>query len=95
VSAIEIRNGTIQIDASILGKGLGLEPARLPELLRSGAITSRCERGVDEDEGRYRLSFFHAGRRLRLVTDASGHVLRCSSIDYGNQPLPATLRKPG
>ncbi len=92
---IQIRNGEVQIDAVVLGQGLGLEPSRVPELLRSGAITSRCERGVGEDEGRYRLSFFHKGRRLRLITDAAGHILQCSSVDFGDRPLPDALRRPG
>jgi hypothetical protein len=92
---IEIQNGTIQVDASVLGEGLGLEPSRVPELLRSGAITSRCERGIGEDEGRFRLTFFHAGRRLRLVIDPAGHILQRSSIDFGDQPLPGALRRPG
>jgi hypothetical protein len=67
----------------------------VPELLRNGAITSRCERGIGEDEGRFRLTFFHAGRRLRLVVDADGRILQRSRIDYGDRPLPEVLRRPG
>jgi len=92
---IEIQNGTFQVDASVLGEGLGLEPSRVPELLRSGAITSRCERGFGKDEGRFRLTFFHAGRRLRLVVDAAGRILQRSSINFGDRPLPGALRRPG
>lgn len=95
MTGIEIRDGTIQVDASLLAKGLGLDPSHVPELLRRGDITSLCEQGIDEDEGRYRLSFFHAGRRLRIVTDAAGELLQFSSIDYGEQPLPSALRRPG
>jgi hypothetical protein len=92
---IEIQDGTIQIDASVLGRSLGLDPSRVPELLRNGAITSRCERGIDEDEGRFRLTFFHAGQRLRLVVDAAGRILQRSRIDYGDRQLPVALRGPG
>ena len=92
---IEIQNGTIQVDASVLGESLDLEPSRVPELLRSGAITSRCERGVGADEGRFRLTFFHAGRRLRLVVDPTGRILQRFLIDYGDRPLPGALRRPG
>lgn len=91
---IEIQDGAIEVEASVLGQGLGLEPSCVPELLRSGAITSRCERGIGEDEGRFRLTFFHAGRRLRLVVDAGGRILQRSSIDYGDRPLPGALRRP-
>jgi hypothetical protein len=84
MSGIEIQDGAFQIDASVLGEGLGLEPSQVPELLRSGAITSRCEQGVDEDEGRYRLTFFHDHRRMRVIVDATGSILQRSSINYGN-----------
>jgi hypothetical protein len=90
---IEIQDGTIQIDASVLGEGLGLEPSCVTALLRDGTITCRCERGIGEDEGRFRLTFFHAGRRLRLVVDAAGRILQRSSIDYGDRPLPQALRR--
>jgi hypothetical protein len=84
----------IQIDANLLGEGLGIEPRSIPGLLRSGAITGRCERGIGEDEGRYRMSFFHQGRRFRIVIHESGRVLQRSCIDFGDQPLPASLRRP-
>jgi len=90
---IKFQDGAIEIEASVLGEGLGLEPSCVPELLRNGAITSRCERGVDEDEGRFRLTFFHAGRRLRLVVDTAGRILQHTSIDYGDRPLPGALRR--
>jgi hypothetical protein len=92
---IEIQDGTIQVDASVLGEGLGVEPSHVPELLRRGAITSRCERGIGEDEGRFRLTFFHDGRRLRLVVDAAGRILQRSRIDNGDRPLPGALRRSG
>lgn len=92
---IEIQSGAVQVEASLLGKGLSLEPSLVPELLRKGAITCRFERGIDEDEGSYRLSFFHDGRRLRIVFDLSGHVLQWSAIDFGDRPLPASLHRPG
>ncbi|MEE1609890.1 DUF6522 family protein [Microvirga sp. CF3016] len=92
---IMIGDGTIQIDASILAQGLGLGPLEVLDLLRCGDITSRCERGIGEDEGRFRLTFFHAQRRLRVIVDGTGRVLQRSSVDFGSQPLPTTLRRPG
>jgi hypothetical protein len=91
---IEIHDGAFQIDASVLGEGLGLEASRVPELLRSGAITSRCERGVEEDEGRYRLTFFHEQRRMRVIVDAGGRILQRSRIIYGSPP-PSRRGAPG
>ncbi len=38
-------------------------------------MTSLCQAGVDADLGRFRLTFRHAGRALRLTVDADGRVL--------------------
>lgn len=95
METIPFLEGAFEIDATLLGRALELPPASIPELLRNGAITSRCERGVGDDEGRYRLTFFHGGRRLRIVVDESGRVLRLSNIDFGNRPLPPSLRRAG
>jgi hypothetical protein len=59
--------------------------------MRVHAITGRCERGVDANQGQYRLSFFYQNRRVRLSLDSSGHVLRRSIIEFGQQPLPRAL----
>ena len=88
-------DGTFEVDAAVLGGGLGVDASLVPGLLRAGQITSFCERGVDNDRGRFRLTFFHEGKRLRLVVDELGRVLRQSIIDFGNRPLPSRLRTPG
>ena len=80
---LEIQDGVIQVDASIGGRDLGLEPFEVQRLMREGKLTSSCERGVDEDEGRYRLTFFHGGRRLRLIVDGTGRIIRRSLVDFG------------
>jgi hypothetical protein len=72
-----------------------MEAAVLQERMRAGKITGRCEHGIDEDEGRYRLTFFTERRRLRLVIDKTGKVLQRSVIEFGNRPLPPRVRKPG
>jgi hypothetical protein len=92
---LEFEDGTIQVDATIVAAGFEITPSALLERLREGAITSLCERGKDEDLGRYRLTFFSETRRFRLVVDESGLVLQRSSIDFGNLPLPASARRPG
>lgn len=66
------------IDAQDLGPLLGLEPAQVPVKMRSGEITSQSEQGVDEDAGTFRLTFWHADRRVRIVCDDSGVVLKTS-----------------
>jgi hypothetical protein len=72
---ISITDGQPVIDARDLGPLLGLEPARIPEKMRSGEITSRFETGVEEDAGRFRLTFYHDGTRIRLTCGPDGTVL--------------------
>ena len=55
MTAIEFHEDGIQIDAGMLGEGLGLEPGSVPDLLRQGAITSRCERCDRRGRERCRL----------------------------------------
>ena len=67
--------GGFVIDAEDLGPLLGVEPPRVPELMREGRITCRSERGEGEDEGRFRLTFRHGRTTLRLVVQAAGTVI--------------------
>jgi hypothetical protein len=89
MTKIEFENNAVLVDASILGEGLGLEVSSVPILMRMGAITSLCERGIDADVGRFRITFFYGTRRLRLVVDAVGNILERSTIDFGGRPLPS------
>lgn len=95
MATIEFNQGAIQIDARAIAEGLGINPSILQERMREGKITSRCERGIDEDEGRYRLTFFFESRRFRLLVDEKGNVVQRSTIDFSNRPLPRSGRKSG
>ena len=79
MTAIVLDHGDVQVDAAISAAGLRLAPALLRPLMRQGRITSLLERGVDEDAGRYRLTFLHRRRQLQLVVDEDGNVLEQSS----------------
>jgi hypothetical protein len=92
---IEFADGAVQIDASIVAEGLGIALPRLKEGMRTGSITSLRESGVDKDQGRHRLTFFSEHRRFRVVVDASGEIVQRSAIDFGDSPLPKSVRKPG
>ena len=67
------------VDARIIAGALGLDAAQVPGLLGRGAITTACERGAGEDEGRHRLTFTSGRRRFQLVIDASGNILARSA----------------
>ena len=73
---VEIQEGVIQVDANTIGQNLGLEPFEVQRLMREGKLTSSCERGVNEDDGHYRLTFFLGRRRLRLIVDEAGRIIQ-------------------
>jgi hypothetical protein len=85
MATIEFEDGGFRIDARIVGEALGIEASLVPARMREGAITSLCERGLDEDAGHYRLTFFHKGTRLRLVVDAAGNITQRSVLDLGER----------
>jgi hypothetical protein len=75
MNRIEFDNGAFSVDAALIAEGLGLQTEAVQSRMREGKITSLCERGIDKDAGRYRLTFFHERRRLRIVIDESGQVI--------------------
>jgi uncharacterized protein DUF6522 len=85
---IEFRDDTFVIDAVLVGELLHLPASGVQRLMRSGRITSICERGVDEHAGEFRLSFFYGNRRARVLTDLEGRILRKSAVDFGDRPIP-------
>jgi len=78
MSRVEIEQGAVRIDAAIIAAGFAIEPALVQPLMHEGKITSLCERGVDRDDGNFRLTLFHGRSRLRLVVDAAGNVIERS-----------------
>jgi hypothetical protein len=95
MTIIEFEEGALCIDATIIGKGVGIDPSLVQARMREGKITSLCERGVNADIGRYRLTFFFENRRFRLVIDEDGKVIQSSTVDFGDTELPTSMRKPG
>jgi hypothetical protein len=63
---------TLEVDGALVARGLALAVSEFQTLMERRQITVLCERGTDEDEGLYRASFYHEGRRVRLVLDSSG-----------------------
>lgn len=92
---VEFEHGTVEIDASVIAEGLGIAPPLLRKQMRAGKITSLSERGIDDDGGRHRLTFFSEHRRFRVVVDQSGAIVQRSTLNFGDLPLPKSARKPG
>lgn len=72
--------GGFQIQAEDLGHLLDVEPGLVPELMRTGQITSRSETGQGEDQGRFRLTFRYGAVTLRLIVSTDGEILQQSRI---------------
>lgn len=62
----------IEIDGALVARGLGLSVPEFQQLMDDRKVTLLCERGTGDDAGLYRASFYHDGKRFRLVVDASG-----------------------
>jgi hypothetical protein len=78
---------TSSVDATVLANALDLSPLQVLEELRSHRITAIFERGIDEDEGRCRLTFFHRNRRVRLIVDEQGAVVERSTDRLRARPV--------
>ncbi|MEM8552953.1 MAG: DUF6522 family protein [Pseudomonadota bacterium] len=74
--SVEITDTEVTVPAETLAALFGIPEHTLREVMRTGDMTGRFEKGVDEDEGNYRLTFRYAGRRLRLTCDRAGNITR-------------------
>ena len=92
---VDISDEGIEVEASVIAEGLGLALPQFRADMRAGKITSVAERGTGDDLGRHRLTFFSSHRRFRLVIDDSGTIIRRSALDFGEAPLPKSVRQPG
>ncbi len=85
----------IEVSADVIAAGLNIPPQNIHSLMRSGELTSLCEKGEGSDAGRFRLTFFLKSRRFQLIVGEDGAILRRSTVDFGDRPLPNALRRPG
>lgn len=80
---IEMNEGLPVIDAVDLSRLLGLTVDDVRAKMAAAEITSRYETGEGEDAGKFRLTFLHAGKRLRLTCSDDGTVLKTTRINAG------------
>ena len=91
---IVTRDGFI-VDAELVGAALNVDAASVPARMRAGEITSRCETGIDEDSGRFRLTLFCGERALRLTVDGKGNVLSRATFPVPRRGGEAGLARSG
>lgn len=79
-NSVEIADGAFTIQATVIAEGFAIDPALVQRRMREGQITCRCERGLGQDVGHYRLTFFYDSRRFHLVVDEAGNLVERSPI---------------
>lgn len=80
MSMITLENGNIDLDAALIAADLGLDGPGVLEAMRARRLTAVCERGVGEDAGRHRVTFFHGNTQLRLIVDEGGQIVTRSVV---------------
>jgi hypothetical protein len=95
MTRVEFDDNAIEVDAIIIAEGLGMALLTFRSEMQAGRITSVVERGVDTDLGRHRITFYSVHRRFRLIVDQHGLILQQSALDFGDAPLPASVRRNG
>jgi hypothetical protein len=97
MTAVERMAGDFVIDATLLAEAFGLPQDEIKARMRAGTITSRCETGVDSDDGRWRLTFHCGDRACRFIVDEAGNVLTKATFTRRTkaEERPAPHREPG
>lgn len=71
ISAVaSVGGAALTIDADLVAPLLGLAPDAFMAAIRRGGISQVTERGIDDDQGRYRVTFRYRRRRCRIVVRA-------------------------
>ena len=71
--AISISDGAIVIAAETVAPRLGLKPEALQAEMQRGQVSCLVEAGVEEDEGRTRVTVRHRARSWTLVIEPDGN----------------------
>ncbi|MGI9449080.1 MAG: DUF6522 family protein [Geminicoccaceae bacterium] len=80
-SWIRLGNDEITIDSELLAPKLGLSVDALRTEMRRGLVVSTAETGIDDDEGRARLTFRYRARTWRVVVESDGAFADASLPD--------------
>lgn len=86
MTTVELGDNGFVVEAEVVAEAFGITAASVQGLMQSGAITSRCEKGEDADEGRWRLTFFYNGRAFRLTVDEASNIIGRARFDAPRRP---------
>ena len=74
-TAVHPAEGAVEVDSPMVARGLKLPVEQFMAEMRRGIVYSLSERGIGEDEGRFRLTFRYRDRQFRIVVTATGEVV--------------------
>lgn len=94
MTTIERNGNNFVVPAELLADAFGLSEATVQQGMRENRITSQSETGVEEDEGRWRLTFFFQDRACRFIVDMHGQVLKRTSFPVRRRPAHEMRRVP-
>lgn len=72
--------GAVEVDATLVARGLNLPVEQFMAEMRRGMVYSTSERGIGEDEGRFRLTFRYRDRVFRLIVTTTGEIVSEESV---------------
>lgn len=75
MNAVRWTDDTPEIDAAVAARAMKFAVEYFVRQMQCGAIKGRVERGVGDDEGRYRLSFRHRDRELTIIVGQNGEII--------------------
>lgn len=92
--SIAIEDNNFIVDAALVAFLLNVTPDAVQPLMRDGHITTRCETGIDNHGGQYRLNFFYGKRRARVNIDAAVRVISRSAVTTkGEAPCAQNIQR--
>ena len=68
-------DGAPEIDAAVAAQAMKFAVEYFMRQIQCGGIKGRVERGIGEDEGRYRLSFRCHDRELTMLVGHEGEII--------------------
>lgn len=87
MTSVKIGENGFVVEADIIGEAFGIAASTVQGLMQANAITSRCEKGEGDDEGRWRLTFFYNNRAFRVTVDEASQIISQARFDVARRRL--------
>ena len=94
MSRVERNGDQFIVDAQMIAKAFDLSAEETRIRMQDGQIKSLCEAGEGEDANRWRLTFRHQGRALRVIVDTQGAILSTSTFPVGHPNIATRTKSP-